>query len=86
MTYTPVAPTTSDLALREALSLSVNRQAMIDTMFGGGHLLAVGGGVGHLLPGSRSVPRALRIEPTGTDHDHHDAGNGRTGRLSKLRT
>jgi peptide/nickel transport system substrate-binding protein len=34
MTYSPVAPATSALAVREALSLSVNRQAMIDTMFG----------------------------------------------------
>jgi ABC-type transport system substrate-binding protein len=34
MTYSPVAPTTRVLNVREALSLSVDRQAMIDTMFG----------------------------------------------------
>jgi ABC-type transport system substrate-binding protein len=34
MTFSPNAPTTSSLAMREALSRSVNRQAMIDTMFG----------------------------------------------------
>jgi peptide/nickel transport system substrate-binding protein len=34
MTYSPRSPTTSVLAVREALSLSVDRQAMIDTMFG----------------------------------------------------
>jgi ABC-type transport system substrate-binding protein len=34
MTFSPSAPTTSVRAVREALSLSVDRQAMIDTMFG----------------------------------------------------
>jgi len=34
MTFSPIAPTTNVLAVREALSRSVDRQAMIDTMFG----------------------------------------------------
>jgi ABC-type transport system substrate-binding protein len=34
MTYSPVSPITSVVAVREALSLSVDRQAMIDTLFG----------------------------------------------------
>ncbi len=34
MTYSPVSPITRVLAVRKALSLSVDRQAMIDTMFG----------------------------------------------------
>ncbi len=84
LTFAPGTPITSQLALRKALSLSISRQSMIDTLFGSVTYSPSVAASAIYSQGQSQYPGTVGLESRRPDDHHHDAREGQSGGLRDL--